>query len=120
MSHWQKVVEDSYPGHKEKKFGKKHKSLVTNILANLETYLTLLQSGEHPEQLKRLLSFVHEEKNGLYAIDQRPPVKGFQLRLYVYPEVESSKLHVLIIGDKKSQSGDIKIAHKVIKELQDG
>ena len=120
MNNWTIIKADTYPGHKEKKFGKKHRNLVFNLFENLQKYFELLEEGEHPEQLKRYLSFVHDEKRGLYAIDQRPPVKGFQLRLYIYPDISNQNLHILIVGDKNSQKDDIKLAQKAIKELQNG
>ena len=66
---WKIIKQDTYPGHKEKKFGKKHKQLVVNILENLEKYFELLKSGEHPEHLKRFLSFVHDEKQPIFVLD---------------------------------------------------
>lgn len=63
---------------------------------------------------------MHDEKKGLFAIDQRPPVRGFQLRLYIYPDFDNRILHVLTIGDKNTQSNDIQISYKKIEELKNG
>ena len=117
---WEILIHDTYPGHRQKNLAKKHCREVTNVFLNLETYKTALEAGEHPEQLKRYFSFVHDEKRGLFAIDQRPPVKGFQLRLYIYPDMTQKKLYILIIGDKNTQSDDIQVSYKKLEELKNG
>lgn len=64
---------------------------------------------------------MHDEKKGLFAIDQRPPAGGFQLRLYVYPDYDKKVLNILTIGDdKNTQSSDIQICYKKIEELKYG
>ncbi len=120
MAQWKVIQRDCYPGHKEKKLKKKQKQLIDNIFQNLETYIILIESNGNPDLIKRNNTFVHEEKNGLYAIDQRPPAGGNQYRLYIYPDVENLTLYVLIIGDKKTQSSDIKEAHKDIGRIRNG
>lgn len=113
---WEIVKADIYPGNREKKFGKSYEGPLANTLANLATYQATLASGVKPEQAKRNLPFVHEEKQGLVAIDQRPPVKGVQLRLYLFPCEACAKIFVVALGDKSSQGDDIKFGHRFIKE----
>jgi len=116
VKNWQIFEHDSFPQNRAKKLTKKYKKEVINLFKNLQTYLNSLQADLNPEELKRSHSFVHEEKKGLYAIDARPPVKGIQLRLYIYPQLIKKELHIMIIGNKKTQSMDIKIAHSEIKK----
>lgn len=119
-SNWEKEVESSYPHNKQKKISKKYKELVTNVLKNVQTYFETLNTGVHPETAKKVHGFVHNEGKGLYAIDQRPPVGGPQLRLYVYPDLSTKILHIVAIGDKNTQRDDVKLGHKVIKGIQNG
>lgn len=116
---WTILKADGYPAKRELKLGKKHERLVENILANLRQYADTV-SLSNPEQAKRTLSFVHDEKKGLVAIDQRPPKGGVQLRLYVYPQVSARTLHVIAFGDKSSQSDDIRFCHHYIQEIENG
>ena len=88
-----------------------------NTLKNLDTYKQTLDEGVSLEQAKRVLPFVHNEKNGLLAIDQRPPKGGFQLRLYIYPNVLNHVIFITSIGDKQSQQSDIKTGHQFIQTL---
>lgn len=113
---WEMETTDIYPGNRAKKFGKSYEIPVGNMLSNLATYVATLAAGSHPEQAKRLLPFVHEEKQGLVAVDQRPPVKGVQLRLYLYPCMKCRKVFIVTIGDKSTQSEDVKCGHRFIKE----
>ena len=116
---WKILKADGYPAKRELKFGKKHERLVANVLANLKQYADTV-SFSTPELAKRTLSFVHDEKKGLVAIDQRPPKGGVQLRLYVYPQHSSKFLHVIAFGDKSSQGDDIRFCHRYIQEIENG
>jgi len=117
---WTMEKSACYPGNTEKKFAKVYKQAIANTLANLETYKATLEEGVHPEQAKRMLAFVHEEKKGLIAIDQRPPKNGVQIRLYVFSDLNSRKILIIAIGDKRSQESDIKFAYKIIEEYKNG
>lgn len=120
QKNWNMEQASCYPGHKEKKYKDKYAKEVTNVLVNLATYIATLNNGVNPEQAKRTLPFVHEEKNGLIAIDQRPPVKGVQLRLYLFTDVESETIFVIVIGDKNTQKADIQLGHQFIKDFKNG
>lgn len=117
---WNVLKSDGYPGKRQSKLARGHENLIGNILANFEQYRRVLEFGTHPEQAKRLLPFVHDEKRGLVAIDQRPPKGGFQIRLYVFPHLPSRTLYVTCIGDKSSQEDDIKYSHRFIEEVEHG
>ena len=96
---------------------RKHTQEFQNIFLNLDTYKKTLDEGVSLEQAKRTLPFIHNEKNGLLAIDQRPPKGGFQLRLYIYPHEQTQTIYVITIGDKQTQQKDIKIGHQFIRAL---
>ncbi len=118
MKKWTVLKFDGYPEKRQSKLARGHETLIANVLANLATYLRALELGVHPEQVKRSIPFVHDEKRGLVAIDQRPPKGGFQVRLYVFPQATVSTLHVIAIGDKSSQEDDIRFCHRYIKEIE--
>lgn len=109
---WKLIQDVNYPINRQNKMGKKQQTLITNMLSNLATFKECLEEGVHPEQAKRVLSFIHDERKGLLAIDQRPPVGGPQLRLYIYPNINEKILHILGIGNKKRQSVDIQKCYR--------
>ena len=96
---------------------KKHPKEFQNVFQNLDTYKKTLDEGVSLEQAKRTLPFIHNEKNSLLAIDQRPPKGGFQLRLYIYPHEQTQTIYVITIGDKQTQQNDIKTGHQFIQAL---
>ena len=88
------------------------------MMDNLDTYLVSLNQGVTPMQLAKL-SFVHNEQMGVHAIDQSPLKKGAKaLRLYVYPEEDTCKLHLITFGDKDRQSGDVNECCEYVAELR--
>ena len=86
-------------------------------LRNLNTYLGQLDEGVNPLQIVKL-RFVHNEHNGIYAVDQKGGPKNLaEIRLYLFPHVPSKTLHLLTIGDKNSQSRDINDCRAMVKEI---
>jgi len=99
-----------------KKYAKRNRQEVANVLANLASFLTSLKSGLKPQQVVR--GYVHPEPMGLRAIDESGPKNPQKaLRLYVYPEEDKQILHVLTMGDKDSQEQDIKHCQEFITSL---
>ena len=103
-----------------KKFEKKHRNEVKAIFDNLDTYMVSLNQGVKPMQLFQH-RFVHNESNGIHAIDQTPVKKGaLALRLYVYPDEETQTVFVLTLGDKSSQSRDVQVCLQIVRDLRKG
>ena len=101
-----------------RKLRKKHRREVEAAMDNLDTYLTSLKLGAKPMQMVKH-NFVHNEQMGVHAIDQSPLKKGVKaLRLYVYPDEENSKLHIITFGDKDQQSNDVNECCQYVKELR--
>lgn len=99
------------------KWGKKYRRELAAMFDNLDTLLEALQSGVKPEQIKRNLSFVHSEPDGLLAVDQKGAGKGAkESRAYTYPDEREKRLHHLTLGGKETQSADIKSCKAWIKE----
>ena len=62
------------------------------------------------EQVKRQLSFVHCKYSlGIVSMDQRGGGGGLKTsRLYAFPDENEQVLHALTLGDKDSQSDDVR------------
>jgi len=114
-NNWQYGFAPCFSKSTADRISKKHPDEFKNTIKNLDTYIKTLEEGVPLEQAKRVLPFVHNEKNGLLAIDQRPPKGGFQLRLYIYPSEAKRVVYIISIGDKQSQQSDIKTGHQFIK-----
>ena len=100
-----------------KSFQKNYPQEFVNIMANLDRYKSALDSGIHPEQIKKENTFVHNEGKGVVSITQHPLRKGTHpLRLYVYPCLTTHVLHILFIGDKHHQEKDIQTIHNYVKK----
>ena len=56
---------------------------------------------------------------GVIAIDQKGKGKSLaQMRMYVYPDVDSKTIYLLVIGDKKSQQSDIRYCNGFVQEIR--
>jgi hypothetical protein len=110
---WTIEAHDEYL-RRAKNFRKRWSREHDAVLDNLDTYLGALNEGANPLQVK--LGFVHPEGMGAVAIDERHHGKGKlkATRLYLFPEIDTATVHVITIGDKQSQSNDVKTCHAFI------
>lgn len=100
---------------KLKRFGKAHDREMVAVLANLDRYLGALNDGTLPAHIEG--SFIHPERGGVIAVDESGPEKDLMAtRLYFY--LRSHTLHVLNIGDKKSQQRDIQESVGLVKAIR--
>lgn len=104
---------------------KKRPHELITVSSNFDQYMKALRGGANPTDLIRRLSFVHNEREGVYAVDQRPvscpdpkmkKMKLSQTRLYFYPEAETSTVFVLTIGDKNNQREDVAACHQFVRQ----
>ena len=104
-------------GGKLAKYQKKHPDETIAVLSNLDTYTTTLQGGVKPSLIRA--GFIHREPQGVVAIDQRG-TKGRprQTRLYVFPDLTTSVLYLITIGDKNSQTRDLKDCRQFVNDLR--
>lgn len=83
---------------------------------NLERVMTQLN------QERRLggfhFGFFRSEGGGLYRIGQTGVPAARETRLYVYPDEVTHAMHVLGIGDKHSQSRDIRRAKHALSAIR--
>jgi hypothetical protein len=102
-----------------RKFQKNRPNEAEAVFDNLDTYFRTLQSVGNPLQVKA--GFIHDESDGIKAIDQRGGGKNLtQTRLYIYPEVERQILHIISIGTKTDQKSDVNECRDYIKPLKSG
>jgi hypothetical protein len=98
-------------------FQKKHPEEAKAVLNNLDTYFKTLCAGVNPVNIAG--SFIHQEPEGLKAIDQKGGKgKMLQSRLYIFPDMVTKILHVISIGTKSDQSGDISECRDYIQPLK--
>lgn len=106
------------------RFKKKWQQELENVFLNLKKVKQAFDFGAHCEQVKQQFSCVHGRYPlGLISIDQRGRSKGAKpkpFRLYVFPEVSTKTLHLITLGDKDTQSEDVKLATAFVQGLLQG
>jgi hypothetical protein len=87
------------------------------VLENLQTYHKALLAGTNPAQIP--FRFVRQERyHGLVAIDQRGKGANLaQARLYLFPDLATKTLHLIRIGDKNTQTEDLRLCRKYVDSL---
>lgn len=108
-----------------KKLKKQHRNECLNAVDNLDTYFQALAEGAKPAQLSPQ-GFVHNEREGAYAVDQtmqrdksKPRRRvNTEVRLYVYPDEAAEVLYVIQIGGKGSQSRDVNEVHEFVRDIK--
>ena len=84
----------------------------------MDIYVQSLQAGALP--LVRAFGFIHSEPMGVIAIDQKGGGKSLaQTRLYVFPDVKTSVLYVVSLGDKRSQRADIQFCREFVGSVRE-
>jgi len=112
-----KIEKSDFFDNRFNRFQKKHRAEALAVLNNLDTYFRALTEGANPLQIKA--GFIHNEPEGLKAIDQKGGKgKLMQARLYIFPDTSTETLHVISIGTKQDQSGDISECRTYIRPLK--
>lgn len=113
---WKLVPTADYE-RRHKRYAKDHPRELQAVLDNLDTYFRSLEAGINPLQIKH--GFMHSEPLGVVAIDQKGGGKNLaQTRLYVYPDSDTETLHVITLGDKRSQKHDIDACRSFVNDLR--
>ena len=123
MAEWSQEPSSNFRS-KFRKFEKKHKNEAVNLINNLDTVFETLQSGVPMSKIRA--GYIHNERRGVLAVDQRVMTGGSKVgkrgmkesRLYFYPDEENHVLHLITIGDKKSQSVDVNESHAYVEKLK--
>ncbi len=122
---WKYVFTDEY-GVRHRKLEKKgwDRELAA-ALANLARYHEALTQGAMPKQIQG--GWIHPEPMNVLALDERgggkkkggkDKSKGLRpIRLYVYPDARDEFLHVITVGTKDTQSGDVATCKTYVSAL---
>ena len=90
---------------------------MTAVLRNLDRYFEALEQGAKPKQIQG--GFVHPEPEDVVAVDQKGGGAGLsQTRLYLFADVQTEELHLITLGGKDTQEGDIKFSKTYAKKLK--
>jgi polyhydroxyalkanoate synthesis regulator phasin len=101
-----------------KTFEKKQPRELQAMLDNLDTVHKALLAGTKPAQIR--FGFVHYEPKGVWGIDQKGGgAKLTQTRMYVFAHEETQRLHLITIGDKRSQGKDIQFCKEYVDALRE-
>ena len=113
---WRLEIADQTAG-RLKRYSKKHPVETKQVFKNLDRFLVFLNKNDLDPNF--VTDFVRQEKGGLIAADTRglPKSAKRETRLYVYPMKDKRILRVLRIGDKDTQSDDIRECRKLMQKL---
>jgi hypothetical protein len=115
MDVWEVVEEERFSTRLER-FMKKRPTETDGCLVGLNKYHQTLCDGVKPFQIKA--GYIHPEPKGIVAIDQGSGVGLTELRLYAFAFEPTRALHLITMGDKKSQSKDILEAERFVDKLR--
>ncbi len=110
---WKLEPTDEYE-RRLKSFTKKHPNELIAVHRNLHAFLAVLEKGVKPQDAAKS-RHIHAEPMGILAIDERGGGGNLKAtRLYVFLEVdeEVGVVHLITIGDKKTQHDDIEYSKK--------
>jgi hypothetical protein len=114
---WVRFPTDTFE-RRLKRYVKDRPNEMLFVLRNLSTYETALREGVNPIQIQEGNRFVHNERNGIYAVDQKgAPKNAKQIRLYLFPHLPTKTLYLLTVGDKNSQQRDIVDCRQMIQDI---
>lgn len=112
---WNVVTTDDFE-RRLRQFEKKNPRELAAVLENLQRYLEALNECDRPETIK--FGFIHHEPKGVKAIDQKGGGNKLkQTRLYTYAYLEDQTVHLITLGDKKTQRADIKLSENFVEIL---
>jgi len=114
---WQ--IEPSTQWPKDLKwYEKKRPREIAAVLHNLQRYLDQINVAPNARAVQA--GFLHNEPGGVVAVDQKASGPGLQeTRLYTFADSETKTLHLITVGDKNSQSTDIKFCSGFVKSLKE-
>ncbi len=113
---WQ--IEPSSQWPKDQKwYEKKRPREIAAVLHNLQRYLDQLNAAPNARVVQG--GYLHHEPHGVVAVDQKGGGANLpETRLYTFADPETKTLHLITVGDKNSQSEDIKFCSDFVKSLR--
>ncbi len=110
---------------RQNKLQKRYDREVLAVTGNAQRYLQALQQGTKPKQIQA--GWIHPEPHDVVAIDQRGGGKKeggsnkgrglVEMRLYVFPQTAVEILHLITLGLKDTQPGDILYSIEYVQQL---
>ena len=101
-----------------KEYNRKHPREYAACFANLSQLVALLRQFGGIKGFQ--VGFLRSEGQGVYRIGQTGVKHARETRLYVHIDETARVVRVLTIGDKDSQSDDIRRCHAVARTLKGG
>lgn len=98
------------------RFAKKCAAEYDSLFANLEKIMRLLRAGHKIGGFS--IGFFRSEGDGVYRIGQTSVRAARESRLYIYPDEAKRIMHILTVGDKKTQQDDINEAKRAVKHIK--
>ncbi len=101
-------------------YQKKRPRELAAVLNNLQRYLNQLNAA--PNAASVMAGYLHSEQNGVVAVDQKGGGGNLQeTRLYTYAHAEDAGrvLHLITIGNKDSQPGDVLQSSEYVRALRE-
>ena len=99
-----------------KQYEKKHPDEFVSCFNNLDRLLTALNGGLVLRQCT--FGFLGNEGMDVYRIGQSGVRSAHETRLYIYAEITGTEIHLLTIGDKRTQQSDINWCHSKAREIR--
>jgi hypothetical protein len=113
---WELEPSEEYE-RRAKRYAKKQPRELIAVLANLQTIRDALDEGADPRRLP--YGFLHIEPRGVLAIDQKGGGRDLaQTRLYLFLDATAEVIHLLTLGDKRSQPDDIRSCNQYVADLR--
>lgn len=101
-----------------KKFTKQHRDEALQCFTNLERFLNHLNEY-NPENTAFVTGIVRQEGGGLVAADTRGLDGSHRVsRLYAWPCKTNRTIYILRIGDKDTQTNDIRECRSLITRIK--
>jgi hypothetical protein len=101
-----------------KEYNRKHQREYAACFSNLTQLMTLLQQYGGVKGFQ--VGFLRSEGQSVYRIGQTGVKHARETRLYVHIGETARVVRVLTIGDKDSQSDDIRRCHAIARTLKGG
>jgi len=101
----------------QKRYQKKDPWELAAILANLDRLLEILK--EAPNSRTVQAGFIHSEGGGILAVDQKGGGPNLmETRGYLFCEDIEKTVHLITIGDKRTQSRDVQYSKEFLRILK--
>jgi hypothetical protein len=98
---------------------KRPKELAATI-RNLTRFFDALCAGGKVQNLVAANRFLHPEQAGVIAVDQKGGARNLaEMRLYTYPDDTTETLYLITIGDKNTQTDDVRFSKESVVALRE-